>query len=103
MILRFLPAMLFLCLLGCSSGSEKDIAQSAFLRPYVAQLKTNTPPAELARIRAMAKSELILLHHGYGTGIRNQWLWGNRNPELVKFFHGQGIDHPDDMSMVLIE
>jgi hypothetical protein len=103
MILRFLPAMLFLCLLGCSSESGKDIAKSAFLRPYVAQLKTNTPPAELARIRAMAKSELILLHHGYGTGIRNQWLWGDRNPELVKFFHGHGIDHADDMSMVLIE
>lgn len=101
--MRLLPALLLAFLLGCSPGAKKDVAKSAFLRPYVAQLKTNTPAAELERIRTMAKSELILLHHGYGTGIRNQWLWGNRNPELVKFFQRQGIDHPDDMSMVLIE
>ena len=98
-----LPAFVFLLLLGCSSNPKEEIAKSPFLRPYVAQLRTNSPTAELDSIRSMAKSELILLHHGYGTGIRNKWLWGDRDPELVGFFQDRGIDHPDGMSMIIIE
>jgi hypothetical protein len=101
--MRYLLALLFVLLLGCSSTPDEKIAKSSFLRPYVEELKTNTPLADLDRIRTMAESELTLLHHGYGTGVRNKWLWGNRDPELLRFFHDKGIDHPDDMSMVIIQ
>ena len=51
----------------------------------------------------MAKSDLILLHHGYGTGIRNRWLRGNRDPQLLRFFRDNGIDDIDHMSGVIID
>ena len=51
----------------------------------------------------MAESELIVLHHGFGTGIRNKWLRGNRDPELIRFFREKKINEPDEMSMVLIQ
>jgi hypothetical protein len=51
----------------------------------------------------MAESELILLHHGYGTAIRNRWIHGKRDPAIVQFFLAHKIAHPDDMSMILIK
>ena len=54
-------------------------------------------------IRTMAKSELILLHDGYGMAIRNKWLHGNRDRKLINFFHEKGIEDPDDASMVIID
>ena len=45
-----------------------------------------------------SKDELILLHHGWGTSIRSQYLW--QDMELV---NATGKAHPDDASMVIIE
>ncbi len=64
----------------------KDLAEDPFLRPYVEQLKRSTPADDLGRITAMNKTELILLHHGYGTYIRNRWIHGDRDPALSNFF-----------------
>jgi hypothetical protein len=99
----FIPFVLIALLLGCASSSDRGITESAFLRPYVDQLKKTTSPAHLNGIKTLSKSELILLHHGYGTGIRNQWLRGQRDPKLLRFFHDNGIDDPDAMSMVIIK
>lgn len=82
---------------------DEDTAKNPFLRPYVAALKAETPPSNLKTIRDMGKSELILLQHDYGRGIRNKWLWGDRDPELVRFFRERGIDHPEAMSMFIID
>lgn len=73
------------------------------LAPYIAELKKEAKPADLEYLTAMARDELILLHHGFGTGIRNKWLWGNRDPKLLAFFREKGYSHPDDMSMAMIE
>ncbi len=81
----------------------KDLHRDPFLRPYVQQLKQTTRANDLRTITAMAKSDLILLLHGYGTGIRNKWIRGNRDPALVKFFLANGVNDPEWMSMVLIE
>ncbi|MBY0461171.1 MAG: hypothetical protein K2V38_27935 [Gemmataceae bacterium] len=52
-----------------------------------------------ARVRGTLERDLILFHHGWGTGIRNDLgLWG-RNPELLA---SCGSPHPDDASMVII-
>jgi len=96
------PFILFAFLFGCAQQSN-ELARDPFLRPYVEQLKKSTPADTLRAITAMAESELILLHHGYGTGIRNRWIHGGRDPELVSFFRARGINHPDDMSMTIIE
>lgn len=73
-----------------------------FIQPYVSELRKETPDDSLERLSKLKKDELIKLHHGYGTWIRNKWLWGNRNQKLITYFQGKGLKHPDDMSMELI-
>jgi hypothetical protein len=97
------PILLCVFLLGCASKPREDISENPALRPYLEELKEKTDPMELSRIREMSKSELILLLHGYGTWIRNQWFHGNRDPKLLRFFHDKGIDDPEAMSMIIIE
>ena len=87
---------------GCASRRYDDIEKCSYLRPYVHQLKTEASQADLVSIRDMSKSELILLLHGYGTGIRNRWIHGDRDHELVRFFHDHGVDDPEAMSMFII-
>ena len=82
--------------------SDAKLEEDPFLQPYVAQLKKQTASATLEGVKTLAESDLIVLHHGYGTWIRNKWLWGDRDPALVQFFRTHGIRHPDSMSMVLI-
>ena len=71
---------------GYDTPLDKDLAEDPFLRSYLQQLKKSTPADDLRKITAMAESELILLHHGLGTGIRNKWLRRDRDPELIRFF-----------------
>jgi hypothetical protein len=52
-------------------------------------------------LRSMKRDDLISLHHGYGTGIRNSLgLWGQspirQDPEVAGWF-------PDDISQHIIE
>jgi hypothetical protein len=102
--MRKLELILFCLLLtGCASATHKDLAHDAALKPYVEQLKKSTSPEDLNRIREMAKSELILLLHGYGTGIRNRWIHGDRDPALSTFFRTNGVSDPEGASMVIIE
>lgn len=55
-----------------------------------------------ATLRKTEKEDLIRFHHGWGTGIRNDYgLWrGNR--QLLESACGKPC-HPDDASMVIIE
>ncbi len=51
-----------------------------------------TLPVEVSTVR---------LHHGLGMWMRNTWgLWGNS--ELKKFFTKNGVEHPDDMSSIIL-
>ena len=53
-------------------------------------------------LRKRKKDELIMYHHGWGTGIRNDYgLWRGNN-SLIESACGKGC-HPDDASMVIIE
>jgi hypothetical protein len=100
-----IPLAVLLGLATTSSSANADddvIAKNPFLRPYVADLKKDAPSKDLDYVRGLAEDDLVLLHHGYGTYIRNRWLWGGRDPALVKFFKDKGMRHPDGMSMVLI-
>src|SRR5262245_1705354 len=90
-----------LCLLVIGCTTDKDLAHAPALRPYVQQLKESTAPKELRAITTMAKPELILLLHGYGTGIRNRWLHGDRDPALATFFRTNGVTDAEGASMVI--
>lgn len=60
------------------------------------------PDEHRAILTAMTRQELIGLHHGYGSGIRNGLgLWG-QNRALMNDPELKGMA-PDDMSMILIE
>ena len=87
---------------GSYVARDRRLAQDPFLRPYVEKMRKLTDAESLEKIRRTAEKDLAQLHFGYGMHIRNLWLWGDRDPALVKFFHAKGIDHPDGMSMVLI-
>jgi len=41
-------------------------------------------------------------HFGAGFWIRNNWIRGNRNVPLAKYFRSLGINHPDDMSSIIL-
>lgn len=66
----------------------------------VARLIDDMDDADKKMVRDTKKGDLILFHHGWGTGIRNEFgLWrGNTN--LLADCHAE---HPDDASMVIIE
>jgi len=102
--MRNLELILFCLLLtGCATATHENLAHDAALEPYVKQLKKSTSREDLNTIREMAKSELVLLLHGYGTGIRNRWIHGDRDPALTTFFRTNGVSNPEGASMVIIE
>ena len=45
--------------------------------------------------------DLIQFHMGWGTGIRNAWLWGG-DSDIYNELAAKGFDHPDNMSMFII-
>jgi len=49
------------------------------------------------------RDDLILFHHGWGTGIRNYYGLWRGNEDLIRDACGGEICHPDDASMVIIE
>jgi hypothetical protein len=65
----------------------------------VTRLLAGLSADDKARVRATPAEDLILFHHGWGTGIRNAFgLWrGNR-----ALLEACGGGHPDDASMVII-
>jgi hypothetical protein len=77
--------------------------EEKFLRPYIDELKKETPVGRLNFIRSLPEDTLWILHHDYGMWIRNKWLWGDRNPKLIRFFRAKKITHPDEMSKILIK
>ena len=48
------------------------------------------------QIAETPEDELIMLHFGLGTWIRNQWLWG------IQYGHMVEGRYPDDVSMDII-
>ncbi|MFO7658836.1 MAG: DUF6794 domain-containing protein [Bacteroidales bacterium] len=42
------------------------------------------------------------IHFSTGLWIRNNWIRGNKNPDLVNYFDKQGINHPDDISSIIL-
>ncbi len=61
------------------------------------------PEETLAKIVTMDDEEILLLHIGLGTAIRNQFgLWDKNSPLLADLAARIGSVHPDDASGELI-
>ena len=98
-------------LMGCSENvaqvvEPEQVAQMDWPMTCdgaVTRLTTQLPESEKENLAAMKRSDLILLHHGFGTGIRNEFgLWGG-NLALIQSCSGKRNAHPDDVSMIIIE
>lgn len=100
-----MPVLIFFLFLisGFALGNESNnVIKNTFLSSYVEQLEKELSATDLDRIKGITDSDLILLHHSYGRYIRNKWFYGNSNPELISFFRNHGINHPDQMSGIMI-
>jgi hypothetical protein len=58
---------------------------------------------DIEHIKNLKEDDIITLHFGLGLFIRNNWIRGERNPELVKFFSDLKVFEPDFISGVILE
>lgn len=66
----------------------------------VGVLLEQLPAGEKHKIAAMSRDDLIILHFGLGTQVRNDFgLWSG-NAALLE---STGHSHPDDAAMAIIE
>ena len=68
----------------------------------IATLACQLPPRDLQELTAASEEDLALYHLGLGMGVRNGWgLWGDSR--LAHHFREIGIQHPDDMSAIILD
>ena len=66
------------------------------------ELKKMLSPAMLHDFRIGPEKEMLNHHDGLGRWIRNNWmLW--QGSRLSKHFNDLGIDHPEDMSVIILD
>lgn len=66
----------------------------------IAVLDQILPQEQKDHLKGMKKEDLIMLHHGFGTGLRNGFGLWHGDSQIVKDYGG---GDPDDVSMKLIE
>lgn len=101
MINRLVIFLLTIILLSCTSVATNSSNVPSTLDEAIIQLKTKLSEDDLNLIKNGSEADLAMLHHGFGTGLRNSWgLWSGSS--LSRWFNQKGIDHPDDMSGIII-
>jgi len=93
------------CLAGQKpAGFSKSRPRASFwpktVRAAVDDQLKRLSEKDKADLRARTRSDLIRFHHGWGTGIRNEYGLWRGNAALLK---DCGNVHPDDCSMKIIE
>lgn len=92
----------FLLIAGCSATQTNScrVDPVIFCEPFK-QLEEEMPAEAKEELLALPREQYIRLHFGLGKAVRNRFgLWGDN--EITQFFHQNGVDHPDDMSMPFI-
>lgn len=101
MINRLAIFVLITVLSGYAPTTITDRNLPSTLDEAIIQLKRTLSEEDLNHIKNGSEDDLALLHHGFGTGLRNSWgLWSGSS--LSQWFNKKGIDHPDDMSGIII-
>lgn len=99
--------LLLLCLLSVSCVSTESERTTDYIPKDLAdahtQLAKLLSAKEISHIKAMKKEEdMVKYHMGLGMTLRNSWgLWGRSR--LARYFNRLGIDHPDDMSAIILK
>jgi hypothetical protein len=77
------------------------MSKPANLEECMTALTEVLPKKEQVEILKASKDDLIMLHHGLGQWIRNNWgLW--EDSALKEHMSSLGFKHPDDMSQAII-
>ena len=72
------------------------------LEECIKAFKDILSPQDQIEILKMPHNKLIMMHHGLGRWIRNNWgLWEKESP-LYQHMLALGFCHPDDMSQAII-
>lgn len=79
---------------------EQDIPEN--LGQAVRWLKENVPEDEQEDI-ANRDLNAKVGHFGIGRWMRNNWGLWSRDSELYKYFERMGVDHPDDMTGIILD
>ncbi len=67
-----------------------------------AELERMLTPALLNEMRDGTQEDMARYHLSLGLWMRNNWsLW--KESSLARYFHKLGIDHPDDMSGIILD
>ncbi len=103
--LRLALALLYLLAPRFATAQEDLLGPDTWpttVDSVVTDLIARLSPQDKERIQNTPRKDLILFHHGWGTGIRNYYgLWrGNR--QLIESACGKPC-HPDDASQIIIE
>jgi len=66
------------------------------------ELEKILEPKNIEEIKNGEEDDMVLYHHDLGRYLRNNWgLWVGSH--LAKWFNTQGIEHPDDMSGIILD
>jgi len=111
--MRRAPFMLLVCLVllvGCKAtqrapAEAENTRQEAYipkdLDECLVQLEKLLKPENIEKMRSGTEKDMIQYHFSLGRWMRNNWgLWGGSR--LAKWFNTQGIEHPDDMSGIIL-
>ena len=106
-----MKSFLFVIVLGflvsCSAGNVKEESNSdrlpLTLEAAVEQIISDLSEADRMTVKQTSFYDLILYHHGWGTGIRNSFGLWRGNESLLESACGDPKCHPDDASMKIIQ
>ncbi|WAC73759.1 hypothetical protein OU995_03190 [Roseateles sp. SL47] len=94
-----------LCFSGSAGAEEQELPPEKWpltVSATVKDLLTRMSAESKATVKDTKKEDLILFHHGWGTGIRNYYGLWRGNQKLIQSACGKPC-HPDDASMIIIE
>lgn len=87
---------------GSTTGGDEPVVERwpRTVEQAVDMILERLPREDRERVKGTPREDLIMFHHGWGTGIRNEFgLWRGNDALLADC----GGGHPDDCSMVIIE
>lgn len=81
---------------------EEQILIPGDLDAAIKELKTMLTPELLHKMKSGTEDGMIKYHFGLGMWMRNNWgLW--HGSALAEWFKAKGVDHPDNMSGVILD
>lgn len=98
-----LKTLLFSVCVMCLTNSYSQTTLPKNLDEAILYFQQHWTKKELDSFKNKSENTAITdLHFGTGMWIRNNWVRGNRDTALTKYFHSLGIYSPDDISSIIL-